>query len=381
MEPVREKAKQEGGQPGSALSREVFVNTASGAASGATSSAASTLSSGVSPNPAHSLSSAPSSTTGVGAASSKPPLVDPSIRQLFIPIKVASFSGSPQNNFEATLLASATVRFSDAKLGIEVTQEKNYLVPVSTKGVLPIDFNNAKKIKTRLEDLPLTPELSITASGPLTFTEPHPMLVDPDSYKGFAKDFTAYLSSHCQLTLWRSPSTKLVSKPEETERDFRIRLAHTSAERRDALVAKLREKYQPKMAAIQEKIRIAQMKISEEEAQARQYELDSAIAIGATVVGAFVGRKMLGSTTVGRAATAARGVNRASKHKQDVELARENRDELQQKLAEIEAQFKAESCEISTRFDSQSEALEELFVLPQKSSIKVNLIGLAWVKG
>ncbi len=298
-----------------------------------------------------------------------------------MPVKVASFSGSPQNIFEATLLASATVRFSDSKAGIELTQERNYLVPVSNKGALAIDFNNAKKIKTRLEDLPLAPDQSVTSGNPISFKEPHPALVDPSVYKAYAKDFTAFLTSSCKLTMWRSPATKLMSRPEEAERDFRIRLSQASAEKRDELVAKLREKYQPKIAAIQEKIRIAQLRISEEEAQAKQYELDSAISIGATVVGAFMGRKMLGSTTVGRAATAARGVNRASKQRQDVDLARANRDELQQKLTEIEGQFKAEASAISSRFDSQTEIMEEAAVLPQKNGIKVNLIGLAWVKG
>jgi hypothetical protein len=325
--------------------------------------------------------SAGSTSAGSTQISASAPLIDPAIAQLFVPIKVASFSGSPQNIFEATLLASATVSFSDSKLGLEFTQERNYLVPVSTKGALAIDFQNAKKIKTQLADLPLSPEQVIAPGSGISYKEPHPVLVDPASYKTFARDFGAFLSSSSKLILFRSPSTGLVSKVDENERDFRIRLGQASAEKRDSLVAKLREKYQPKMAAIEEKIRVAQLKISEEEAQAKQAEMDSAIAIGATVFGAFMGRKMIGSTTVGRAATAARGVNRASKQRQDVDLARANRDELQQKLAQVEEQFKAEAQSISSRFDSRGEVLEEVAVLPSKSGIKVNLIGLAWVKG
>jgi hypothetical protein len=319
--------------------------------------------------------------SGTTAGTGKAPVIDPSITQLFIPIKVASFSGSAKNDFEATLLASATVRFSDAKLAVELTQEKNYLVPVSAGGALPIDFKNAKKIKTKLADIPLSPDQSVTAGSDMSFKEPHSVLVEPAAYKNFARDFVAYLSSSCKLSLWRSPATKLISRPEESERDFRIRLNQASAERRDAVVTQLRQKYQARMEAIAEKIRLAQLRIDQEEAQAKQYELDSAISIGATVVGAFMGRKMLGSTTVGRATTAARGVNRASKQRQDVELAKTNRSELVQKLADIEGEFKAEASAISSRFDSQSEVLEEVVLLPKKTGITVNLLGLAWVKG
>jgi len=311
-------------------------------------------------------------------SSVKAPLIDPAITQLFVPVKVASFSGSSQNIFEATLLASASVRFSDPKLDIELTVEKNYLVPVTPKAALPVDFKNAKSIKARLADIPLTPP----ADGlDFRYSEPDAALLKALDYKEFGRDFSVFLTNSCKLTLWRSPSTGLTSRPQESERDFRIRLSQVCSERRDALASKLREKYQARLASLGEKIRLADLKINEEEAQARQYELDSAISIGATVLGAFMGRKMIGSATVGRATTAARGVNRASKQRQDVELAKSNKAELEEKLEQVQSQFSAEVAAIGSRFDSQRELLEEITLLPKKSQISVNLVGLAWVKG
>ncbi|MBS1994842.1 MAG: ATP-binding protein, partial [Cyanobacteria bacterium SZAS LIN-2] len=311
------------------------------------------------------------------------PIIDPAIKQLYIPVKVAAFSGSSKNFFEATLLASATVRFSEGKGGVsvETTQERNYLVPISARGVLPVDFKNAKSIKIKLADIPQTAFSAAEGAAEFTYMEPHADLIKADNYKGYARDFLNYLSANCKLTLWRSPSTGLVSAEGESERDFRIRLSLAASEKRDAAVAKLREKYQARILSLQEKIRLAANRVEQEEAQAKQSELDSAISISATVVGAFMGRKMLGSTTVGRATTAARGVNRAVKQRQDVELARANRAELESKLAEVESQFTAEARALSSRFDSQNEVLEELTILPKKSGISVNLLGLAWVKG
>jgi hypothetical protein len=46
---------------------------------------------------------------------------------------------------------------------------------------------------------------------------------------------------------------KLVSKPEESERDFQARIQLSGRETRDAEVEKLRERYAPKVARLQEK--------------------------------------------------------------------------------------------------------------------------------
>jgi hypothetical protein len=312
-------------------------------------------------------------------------IIDPNIIQLFVPPAVAAFSSSDKNNYEATLLASASVHFVDTKLGVDVIQERNYLVPVAAKGALAIDLNSAKAIKIALADIPLTaPPItapSLAGSSPLNLLEPHPDLLRADKYKDYGRDFLAYLTANCKLKLMSSPASKMVSRPGESERDFRIRAGQSVGEKRDAMITALREKYNPKINALMEKVRQAESHIAQEEAQARQADVDSAIAIGATVFGAMMSRRPLGSTSVGRASSAARGVNRAAKQRQDVEQARQTRDEMQAKLSALEAEFKSEVASLSSRIDSQNEVLQEIVILPKKTNIKVNLVGLGWVKG
>jgi hypothetical protein len=48
-------------------------------------------------------------------------------------------------------------------------------------------------------------------------------------------------------------------------------------------------------------------------------------------------------STLGRATTAARGVGRSMKEGQDVERAQENVEAISQKLADLEADFQAET--------------------------------------
>ena len=57
-------------------------------------------------------------------------------------------------------------------------------------------------------------------------------------------------------------------------------------------------------------------------------------------LGAFLGRKTISATNIGRATTAIRGAGRAIKESKDVGQAEENVSALQQQLADLEAQFK-----------------------------------------
>ena len=53
------------------------------------------------------------------------------------------------------------------------------------------------------------------------------------SYADWSKDFGGWLFRTQKVELFKSPSTKDVSKPGESERDFRVRLQQTGREQRD----------------------------------------------------------------------------------------------------------------------------------------------------
>jgi len=56
--------------------------------------------------------------------------------------------------------------------------------------------------------------------------------------------------------------------------------------------------------------------------QAKQQKIQTAISMGATLLGAFVGRKAISYSTLGRATTTLRGAGRTLKETQDIERAR-----------------------------------------------------------
>ena len=266
----------------------------------------------------------------------------------------------------------AKVRFSDSKAGVDVTQDVTVLAPI-TEGALPVDWDHAVEAELVLSDLEQEPaEGAQFAALPVAAGK-------AKSYEAWGKDFSSWLFRNEKVDLLRSPSTKEISRPGESERDFRVRLQQSGREQRDTQLEKLRQKYAPKMTALQDRLRRAQQMVERQQIESRSSQLQAALSVGATIFGAFMGRKAVSATTIGKATTAIRGAGRAIKESQDVGQAEENREALQQQLAALEAQFKAETDSLIASIDPLTEALETLSLKPTKSNIAVKLVALAWV--
>ncbi|MGH7587943.1 MAG: ATP-binding protein, partial [Gemmatimonadota bacterium] len=111
-----------------------------------------------------------------------------------------------------------------------------------------------------------------------------------------------------------------------------------------------------------------------EEEQARQAKLQTAVSIGATVLGTLFGRRGLG-----RATTAARGVGRSLDQAGDVGRAEENVAKLREELAALDAELRAEIEELGDRIDPLAETLEAITVRPEKNDVAPRIVALGWL--
>ena len=93
----------------------------------------------------------------------------------------------------------------------------------------------------------------------------------------------------------------------------------------------------------------------------------------------MLGRKVLGSTNVGRAATAARGVGRSRKQADDVARAEEDVIAYTERLEELQREIELEVAEIEQRYDSDALELDELLLKPRRTDIDIRHMALAWV--
>ena len=116
-----------------------------------------------------------------------------------------------------------------------------------------------------------------------------------------------------------------------------------------------------------------------EEEQAKQQKFQTVISLGATVLSAFLGRKAVSRTSMGKAAATIRGMSRSRKESQDIERAGENVEALKQQLADLEAEFTQETETLASQLQTKSETLETITIRPKKSNITVEVLGLGWV--
>jgi hypothetical protein len=298
------------------------------------------------------------------------PMLPPDVPQQFVPVRGTQPSGS-NLIYQPMLLASSQVRVSDSKAGIDVTRDVTVLVPI-TDGAVTVDWGLAVEADLAVADLESLPtdgaQFGIIPSA----------ASKAKSYEAWNKDFSGWLFRTQKVDLFKSPSTKEFSKPGESERDFRVRLQQTGREARDKQSESLRQKYASKIAMIQDRIRRAEQMVERQQAESRSSQVQAAISVGATILGAFLGRKTISATNIGKATTAIRGAERAIRESQDVGQAKENVAALQQQLADLEAQFKFEADALVTATDPLNEKFETISLKPTKANISVKLVALAW---
>ena len=298
------------------------------------------------------------------------PLLPPDVPQHFAPAHGAAPSGSSLY-YRPMLVGSAQVRVSDTKSGVDVSRDLVYLTPITDEAV-PVAWDQAAAVTFTTSDLATAPE------GDAAFGELPAPAGKKKSYDGWSKDFASWLLQSQTIDLLRSPSLKVVSKPGESERDFRVRLQESTRQDRDRASEALRQKYAPKVAALQERRRRAEQAVERESEQAKSQGIQTAISVGATILGAFLGRKSITASTIGRATTAARGAGRVLKETQDVGRARETVAAVDEAIAALDAQFKAEADALGASTDPLTERLETLALKPTRQNISVRLVALAW---
>jgi hypothetical protein len=313
---------------------------------------------------------APAATAAPPSGGGQRPLLPPDVPQHFVPAHGAAPAGSGLF-YRPMLVGAAQVRVADTRSGVDVSRDLVYLTPI-TDDAVPVDWSQASAVGFTTSDL--TP----AAEGEAGFAELPATAAQKKSYEGWSRDYAAWLLQSQKTELFRSPSLKVVSKPGESERDFRVRLQESTRQDRDRASEALRQKYAPKVAALQERRRRAEQAVARESEQATQQGIQTAISVGATILGAFLGRKSINVGTIGRATTAARGAGRVLKETQDVGRAKETVAAVDEAIAALDAQFKAEADALGARTDPLTEPLETIALKPTRQNITVRLVALAW---
>ena len=315
--------------------------------------------------PAPAVAAAPETQGG------KVSILSPSINQAYVPIRGSAAPGETIV-YRPMVLGSAQVAFINDRINLRKSRDLLLTTPV-TNDIFPVDWNKAVPLGLALNDLETGP-----VPGAIFEELPTPAS-DPKNYTGWSREFVDWIYRNEMVDLMQSSRFKQVSEPGETERDFRVRLQQNAREERDKELDKLRKKYSSRINTLEDRIRRSELTLRNKEDQAKQHKLQTALSVGATVLGSFLGKSPISSTTLGRATTAARGAGRISKSQEDAKRAAENVEAIRQQLQDLEEEFKRETDLLSEAMNPLTEELEQFTVKPLKKDILLRAFALAWM--
>jgi hypothetical protein len=294
-------------------------------------------------------------------------VLPPEIPQLYIPVAkpAAALVYSP------VILGAARVSFSDGKLGIDEARDVVVVTSVGD-GAVAVDWEEGSTLDVEAARLRKEPE-----AADASFQDVPGAAAKPKNYAVWEKAFSQWLSRSQKIELFRHRGAKLTSKPGESEGDFRIRVGDAQRVARDAAVDALRQKYATKQGALVERLRKAEATVSRESEQSSQQKIQTALSVGASLLGALMGRKTISSANLGRVTTAARGVGRSMKESSDVTRASESAEAVKQQMQALEDQIRGETQALAASFDAAL-TFETVTLAPKRGQVSVQFVALGW---
>ncbi len=274
--------------------------------------------------------------------------------------------------YKPMIMGVGKLHFVDAKLGLDEWQSFTCLAPLSEDGEAVL-WPESMKIENPQARLGRSPEDDASY-------EPLPgAAMRAESYAAWGKSLAAHLYENMRAEILVCDALKVSSAANESERDFRARLALEAREQRDAAVEALRRRYGQKLAALDERERRAQERLQREQSQLSHQKMQTALSVGASVLNALLGRRRLSASTVNRAASAARTAGRIGREDDDVERAAENLEAVRKQRLELQRQFDEDVAAIERMMDATTAPLRKMSVSPRKSDIAIAEVALVWV--
>ena len=313
-----------------------------------------------------------------------PPGLDPSMKQVFVPVRFdaraalenhARNSGSlpsvsaEQLVYEPAVIGSASVAFSDRKRAISENRRLVMAAFPSPSAAGTASWEESETLGMAQSSLSGMPDSRAAAFASLPEN-----LSTPRNLAAFGQPFADWLYQHSRFQLTVHPGTGLFRRSGESERDFTIRLQQAARENRDREVDALEKKFEPQLERISEKIRREERELAQDEAEHRSRKTSELVGLGESVLGFFLGRKS--TRGIGSALTRRRMTSNA---KADIEESTETIEELQREQEKVGAEMQDRVREISARWENPEAALTSEELVPRRSDVSVDFVALGWL--
>lgn len=316
-----------------------------------------------------------------------PPALDVDVAQVYLPIVVneadalhhlaqaTRLAVQPQGVqlvYEAAILGNATIRFVDRKRQLDARLEKMLLTPAPT-GVERVAWSLAEELSIAARDLRQTTEQGSTQGT--TFFAPVPEAANSArELNRMKKELADWLYYNCRLTIQAHEALGIYQGPQESTRDFTIRLQQAAREQRDQEVDGVVDQFAQQINRLEEKIRKHERTLEAAETDYNSRQQQEWVGIGESVLGWVLGRR----NTRTRSTTASRR-RMTTQAAQALEANQAEIQDLQQALAELATELKIQTDEITRKWTDLLDDLNPQDLAPRRTDVDVQLLALAWL--
>lgn len=286
------------------------------------------------------------------------PMAPMGIEEYFYPTNVSE-------PYQPRLLAVAKLHFVDTKKRVDEWTQVAFIAPLSGTSVA---WEQGKDINALFSKLEKSPQANAS------FEELPSSLMQAKNYAQFGKSFAEYLYQNQTYDLFEAVDAKMSSKPGETEKEFRERVALAQKTNLESGVKAIRDRYQSKIKTLQDKIQRAQQRTEVKKSVAWQQKLSAFISFVTALIGSFLGRGVT-KGSISQAGTSLRRVTKIGETEQAAESSEESLNALQQQLRDLQDEMEKE---VSDHLNSEQITVEKSSIRPRKSDISVTSVALIW---
>lgn len=309
--------------------------------------------------------------TATPAGAGERPLLPESIQEFFLPNNLTAAEaaggevvGEAKLAYRPQLLAQATARFLDRKLGIDHESTMTARVPKASR----------VRWEDHLSD-PVDPQsLDRPPASGSSFAELDDSLKDGKALKNLERDFADFVYHQAELKLLWHPALELVGQPGASQEEFEKQVAEAAQRARDEEAEKLRSSYHKKIDRLQDKLSKEERELAEDQAELSARKMEEMATHAENIIGIFSGsrsRRRVSSSLTKRRLSA--------KAKADVEESVEAIEQFKQELEQLEDELAEELDALDDRWLEIASQTEELVKTPYKKDIYIDLFGVVWV--
>lgn len=293
------------------------------------------------------------------------PLVSDKIKQYFL----NHTSYREDILFEPNIILKGTVRIYSESKNIDVKEDIFLKIPISKTDR---EINFSKGVETD-DDMSLYQAKSRENAS----FSPLPLFVEElKDFKDVEGDYKEFLYRSRRLNLYQCKKLKLLSRQGEDQVSFKVKMIDYLRELKEKRIEQLKEKFEKKEALLQKKYNRLLEKLEKEEQDSKLAARDSVLSLGASVLGAFLGRTKIGNLSSGM--TGLRRTSRIFSEKKDVNLAKRRIKELSGDIEALEIEFNDKVEEISEEMDVENYEMKTLSLQPRRTDIYNLSAALLW---